>query len=320
MPSTGVYCSARPGSSRSTRAAMSPSTSVANVAGLGKPPVSASTPSGTPARIAASSSPPRSPARWENRWLQSARVDIDREGERAVAAGVERGDVLRVVGAVVQRRRRGPSRRASRAPWRRSARRAPARPRSARAGRSPRRRRRRRRCRRARRRRRRQRTGVRSGARETVEPDAGIVPRANTGRPSARRPWTSRQRPSITTPASPRRRASVANSSPSTASRPPLVAITSTSPGSASASALITGRWSSSAVTVSAGPAIRTPGTIARIAGSQTGSVLSASQRAETSIARNRSVRCVRTTARTIRGWTAAGYGSVTQTLGGVIR
>src|SRR5829696_10231676 len=103
IPFTGVYCSARPGSSRSTRAAMSPSTSVANVAGLGKPPVSARTPSGTPARIAASSSPPRSPARWENRWLQSARVDIDREGERAVAPGVECGDVLRVVGALVQR-------------------------------------------------------------------------------------------------------------------------------------------------------------------------------------------------------------------------
>src|SRR5215218_10175793 len=101
-PSTGVYWSATAGSSRSSRAAISPRTSVAKVAGFGKPPVSASTPGGVPARIAASSSPPRTLARWANRWVQSARVDIDREGERAVAAGVERRHVLGVVGLVVQ--------------------------------------------------------------------------------------------------------------------------------------------------------------------------------------------------------------------------
>src|SRR5829696_6084530 len=101
-PSTGVYWSATPGSSLTSRAAISPSTSVANVAGLGKPPVNGSTPGGVPARIAASSSPPRALARRANRWVQSARVDIDREGERAVAAGVERRHVLGVVGLVVQ--------------------------------------------------------------------------------------------------------------------------------------------------------------------------------------------------------------------------
>ena len=91
-------------------------------------------------------------------------------------------------------------------------------------------------------------------------------------------------------PASPRRFASVANSSPNTASLPPSVATTSTSPGRAAASADMTGRWSSWAMTVKAGPAIRTSGTSARIAGSTTGSVLSASQSAETSMASRRSI------------------------------
>src|SRR4051812_3620955 len=92
----------------------------------------------------------------------------------------------------------------------------------------------------------------------------------------------------MTTPARPRRRASVANSSPRTASRPP--SMTSTSPGEASASALNTGRWSSSARTVSAGPANRTSGTIARIAGSTTGMRLSASHSADTSISSRRRI------------------------------
>ena len=39
MPSLAVYWSAIPGSSRTSRAAISTSSSVANVAGLGKPPV-----------------------------------------------------------------------------------------------------------------------------------------------------------------------------------------------------------------------------------------------------------------------------------------
>src|SRR5215213_1207976 len=139
-------------------------------------------------------------------------------------------------------------------------------------------------------------TGSFSAGRATVEPERGIVPRAKTGSPSRRRPATSRQRPSITTPASPRRRASVANSSPSTATLPSPVTITSTSPAAASASPPNTGRWSSGASSVKAGPAMRTSGTMARIAGSSTGSPLSASQTAETSSASSRSI-----TALTIR-------------------
>src|SRR5688572_5050370 len=128
-------------------------------------------------------------------------------------------------------------------------------------------------------------------ARDTDVPDRGVVPRAYTGSPIWRRPRRSRQNPSATMPARPRRRASVANSSPNTARVPPFVAMTSTSPGSASASAVITGRWSSSARTVNAGPAMRTSGTIARTAGSTTGSVLSASDSAETSTPSSRSIR-----------------------------
>ena len=55
MPSLAVYWSAMPGSSRTSRAAMSSSSSVANVAGFGKPPVIPSAPGGGPARIKASS-------------------------------------------------------------------------------------------------------------------------------------------------------------------------------------------------------------------------------------------------------------------------
>jgi hypothetical protein len=86
--------------------------------------------------------------------------------------------------------------------------------------------------------------------RDTVVPERGEVPRAKTGSPIARSPRRSRQKPSQTIPARPRRRASVAKSSPKTARVPPYVATTSTSPGAASASAVITGRWSSSATTV----------------------------------------------------------------------
>src|ERR671914_124179 len=92
-------------------------------------------------------------------------------------------------------------------------------------------------------------------------------------------------------PARPRRRASVTNSPQKPAPAPPWVATTRTSPGAASLRALITGRWSSSATTVNAGPAMRTSGIIARIAGSTTGSVLSASESAETSMPISRSIR-----------------------------
>ena len=55
MPSLAVYWSAMPGSSRTSRAAISTSNSVANVAGFGNPPVIPSVPGGGPARIVASS-------------------------------------------------------------------------------------------------------------------------------------------------------------------------------------------------------------------------------------------------------------------------
>ena len=115
--------------------------------------------------------------------------------------------------------RRAPAPRGSRARCARSARRPPARRRSAAARRSAGRRRRRTRCR----------PGnldaaarivAPNAARDTVVPDRGVVPRANTGSPMRRRPRRSRQNPSATIPASPRRRASPANSSPKTARDP----------------------------------------------------------------------------------------------------
>ena len=149
-----------------------------------------------------------------------------------------RADVLGPVRELVQRALPGarvPEDRALGAADRLGRSRAP--PRSAPARRSRARRRRRTRCRRARRRGRRS-ARARSAARATRSlPERGTVPRAKAGSPSARSPATSRHQPSVTMPASPRRFASVANSSPNTASVPPSVAITSTSPGAASASA-----------------------------------------------------------------------------------
>ena len=55
MPSLAVYWSAIPGSSRTSRSAISTSRSVANVAGFGNPPVIPSVPGGGPARIVANS-------------------------------------------------------------------------------------------------------------------------------------------------------------------------------------------------------------------------------------------------------------------------
>src|SRR3954447_22234976 len=86
IPSGAVYCSAMLGSSRIRRATISAISSVGNVPGLGNPPASERTPGGGPARIAASSLPL-----------------VDTELERALLAGVEPGDVLRVVGEVVHR-------------------------------------------------------------------------------------------------------------------------------------------------------------------------------------------------------------------------
>ena len=65
-PSLGPYCSATPGSSASTRAAISDRTSVWKVVTFGNPPVIPSTPGGGPARIVASSALPRLRARRAN--------------------------------------------------------------------------------------------------------------------------------------------------------------------------------------------------------------------------------------------------------------
>src|SRR3954469_3989475 len=86
IPSGAVYWSAMPGSSRIRRATISAMSSVGNVSGLGNPPASESTPGGGPARIVASSF-----------------ALVDTELERALLAGVEPRDVLRVVGEVVHR-------------------------------------------------------------------------------------------------------------------------------------------------------------------------------------------------------------------------
>src|SRR4051794_6722242 len=72
-PALGPYCSATPGSVAITLAAISPSTSVWNVATFGNPPVIASTPGVGPERIAASSAPPRLRARSAKRDVQSIR-------------------------------------------------------------------------------------------------------------------------------------------------------------------------------------------------------------------------------------------------------
>src|ERR671917_805791 len=98
-PAHGVYCSATAASSRTSRTAISSSSSVGKVAGLGKPPVIDSTPGGLPARIVVSSSPPR---RRERRAKACAKSAIDPERQRAGLAAVERGHVLVVVRQVVQ--------------------------------------------------------------------------------------------------------------------------------------------------------------------------------------------------------------------------
>src|SRR5215210_8547155 len=100
IPAHGVYCSATAASSRTSRAAISSSSSVGNGAGLGKPPVMDSTPGGLPARIVVSSSPPRRRVRRANACAKSA---IDPKRQRAGLAAVERRDVLVVVRQAVQR-------------------------------------------------------------------------------------------------------------------------------------------------------------------------------------------------------------------------
>src|SRR4051794_27290527 len=100
IPALGVYWSATAASSRTSRAAISSSSSVGNVRALGKPPVIDSTPGGLPARIAVSSSPPLRRARLENLLRASG---IHSERQHALLATVQCRDVLGVVGEVAQR-------------------------------------------------------------------------------------------------------------------------------------------------------------------------------------------------------------------------
>src|ERR671915_495392 len=88
MPAHGVYCNATAASSRTSRAAISSSSSVGNVAGFGKPPVMESTPGGLPARIAVSSSPPR------RRVQRSYVLAMVRQAVQRLAACLRRKDRL----------------------------------------------------------------------------------------------------------------------------------------------------------------------------------------------------------------------------------
>ena len=66
MPLLAVYWSASAGSSRTSRATISATSSVGNVAALGNPPAMGSTPGGGPARMIASSGSPPAAARCES--------------------------------------------------------------------------------------------------------------------------------------------------------------------------------------------------------------------------------------------------------------
>ena len=258
MPSLGAYWSAIAGSSRSSRATISSRSAVGNVSGLGKPPDIESAPGGGPARIVCSSAAPRFRARWANSNIEPSALCSPRSSAATCSSQFVSSCSERCPERVCWRI--APSARPIASPVSSAASicagGAITRPSSSPNTMSP-----------GETSRPAKRTRWLSGARDTVVPERGSVPRAKAGSPSARRPATSRQKPSVTMPASPRRFASVANSSPNTASAPPSVAITSTSPGAAAASALITGRWSSCARTVKAGPAKRTSGTIARTVG-----------------------------------------------------
>src|SRR3954470_13211360 len=94
MPSLGAYCSAIPGSSRSSRATIWSRSAVGNVSGFGKPPDIESAPGGGPARIVASSAAPRSRAR---------RANSNVEAKCALLSTVEALGVLRPVRQLVQR-------------------------------------------------------------------------------------------------------------------------------------------------------------------------------------------------------------------------
>ena len=184
-----------PGSSRSTRATISSRTSVGNVARVGE----AARQRQHARRRGSRRAPRRRAARAVREQVApSQRASTSIEGKRALAAGVERARA-RPVGQLVQRARLARRLEDRALGGGRSPRRSPAPPRSARAARSRSRRRRRTRCRRGATSMPPKRTGARSAARETVEPEPGIVPRANAAGRAAQ-PVTSRQKPSVTTP------------------------------------------------------------------------------------------------------------------------
>ena len=219
MPSLGAYCSATPGVvAQQPRRRSRRAPSVGNVAGFGKPPVIESTPGGRPARIAASSaSPPRARCAKRVRPTVSHRL----EGELRLLPAVERArrasaqfvsscseragaHAARIAPLGAADRLAGLERGLDRA----------------RRARSRRRRRRRTRCRRARRRGRRSAPARRSGARETVVPERGD--RAAREHRQPERAQAARRRGRSRRSRCPRARAacaSVANSSPSTATR-----------------------------------------------------------------------------------------------------
>ena len=185
IPSHGVYCSATAASSRTSRAAISSTSSVGNVAGLGKPPVMreharraagedrgqlVAAAQARPAservrevrsstRKASALASPRSSAATCSSWF----VRPCSASPRACAARIARS--LRPISSAVS----------SAAPIRC-------------AGRSTGRRRRRTRCRPGTPRRRRRRSSPRARRARRVVPDRGVVPRANTGSPMRRRP------------------------------------------------------------------------------------------------------------------------------------
>src|SRR5262245_57807990 len=127
--------------------------------------------------------------------------------------------------------------------------------------------------------------------RRSAVPAAGQTHRAYTGSERVASLTVSRQAPSMTMPASLRRVASVANSSPPSARVPPPPSMTSTSRGSDSCSALMTVRKSSRQRTVRARPTICRKEVTGRRPGSMTRMFLSASQSAAASSAATRSRR-----------------------------
>src|SRR5580700_10620943 len=111
----------------------------------------------------------------------------------------------------------------------------------------------------------------------------GVAPRAYIGMVMRFKVAVSRQKPSMTMPATPRRAASLANSSPATACCDPPAATTSTSPGPLCCSAPRTDSRSSRAFAVTTRPSSRLPAETGLIAAGSTRSDLFASDTVDAS-------------------------------------